>query len=304
MTATGATTYTWSPSTGLSATTGASVVSTPSTSPIVYTVVGSNGTCSDSVTQTAYLYPQLNVTMTGDSVCAGKNAIVTLSVTGGKPSYIYSWNNGLGTGTGPMTVAPGSSAYYDCTVTDGCGTVKTDSALVYTFPSPKALFTPVPDSALTGQFVSFVNLSSNATSYFWNLGNGVTSTDTTPYTQYDALGNYVVYFIATNGGCRDSVADTIHVINKIVIPNVFTPNGDGQNDVFHVIVSGFKNYDIEIFNRWGEKLFEAQSPNIDWTGRSMAGVDESDGTYYYIIKVTDYTGKQTTYNGPLELIRK
>ncbi|HSY76958.1 MAG TPA: gliding motility-associated C-terminal domain-containing protein, partial [Bacteroidia bacterium] len=106
-----------------------------------------------------------------------------------------------------------------------------------------------------------------------------------------------------NGGCKDSVSDTVFVIQTIYIPNVFTPNNDGINDVFHVTMGGMKTYYIEIFNRWGERLFMANSPNIDWDGRSSAGVDESDGIYYYVIKAADYTGKQYNFQGYLQLIR-
>jgi len=304
MTASGGVSYTWSPSAGLGGTTtGATVTSTPTTSPITYTVIGSSATCSDSAKQTVYLYPPLQVAMTPDTICLGKQAVVGVAVTGGKPGYNYVWNNGLTNGPGPYSVSPGVPTYYVCSVTDGCNTTITDSMQVFTAPVPVAGFVATPKTILGGQFVSFVNTSTGATSYVWNIGDGSSSTDANPYYQYNIPGNYIVTLIASNRfGCTDTASDTVYVTGGIYVPNVFTPNGDGINDVFHITAGGMQTYYIEIFNRWGERVFEADSPEIDWTGRSMAGVMESDGTYYYIIKATDYANKKYNLDGYLQLI--
>ncbi|HTB05673.1 MAG TPA: gliding motility-associated C-terminal domain-containing protein [Bacteroidia bacterium] len=299
LTASGSTTYKWS-----TGSTASSITVTPAGT-TTYTVKGSNGTCFDSASVTITLYPPLVVTMsTNDSICAGKTGQISASASGGNPPYTYSWNNGLGMGSGPFTVSPSSPTYYVCTVTDGCSSQK-DSAEVYTFTSsPQAAFTAVPNTIMGGQYVTFVNTSTGASSYVWNLGNGSTSTDSSVYYQYLASGNYIVSLIVSNNfGCTDTAYDTVHVMQSIIVPNVFTPNGDGYNDVFHVTAGGFATYFIEIFNRWGEKVFEANSPDIDWNGRSTAGVEESDGTYYYIIKTTGYDGKAYNLTGYIQLIR-
>lgn len=374
LTATGATSYTWNPGTGLSATTGATVTATPGTtltytvygsnaggcsdsamititvnttptvtisssgsdsicqgqsitltangvagsylwsngattssitvSPsgtTVYSVVDSNGVCAGAASQSVFVYPPFVMTMRGDSICIGNNAAVTVNASGGKPGYVYSWNGTIGTTS--ISVTPAGSTYYECTVTDGCGDVNKDSAMVYTFPTPKASFVPTPDTIQAGQYVSFVNKSTGTTNYYWTFGNEGTSTDPNPYYQYVSPGSYIVTLTASNGGCKDSVSDTVYVLQTIFIPNVFTPNNDGVNDVFHVTMGGMKTYYIEIFNRWGERLFMANSANIDWDGRSSAGIDESDGIYYYIIKATDYTAKEYNFQGYLQLIR-
>jgi len=304
MTASGGTTYTWKPSTGLNNTTGATITATIQTSPIIYTVIGSNGTCSDSDKQTLYLYPPLTINMKPDSLCLGKTGTVNISVSGGKPGYSYVWNNNLSNSPGPFIVSPNNSTYYVCNVTDGCNYSQKDSMQVFVAPVPTAKFTATPENIWGGQFVSFVNTSSGATSYYWNLGGGASSVDSFPYYQYNIPGTYIIYLVASNQfGCIDSASDTITVVGGIVVPNVFTPNGDGQNDVFHITAGGMQTYTIEIFNRWGQKVFETNSPNIDWTGKSMSGVDESDGTYYYLIKATDYSNKAYNLKGYLELIR-
>ncbi|HTA28379.1 MAG TPA: gliding motility-associated C-terminal domain-containing protein, partial [Bacteroidia bacterium] len=184
------------------------------------------------------------------------------------------------------------------------GSVIKDTVNVVLFPQPVAAFYPTPDTILGGGFVNFVNLTTNANNYIWNLGDGSNSTDTTPFHEYIQAGTYIVTLIATNTfGCRDTLTKDVYVLEKLVVPNIFTPNGDGINDVFHVEAGSMQTYDIQIFNRWGQKMFEATSPNIDWTGRSTSGVLEADGTYYYIIKATDFDGKQFSLDGYFQLIR-
>lgn len=292
----GASTYLWS--TGA---TGSSITVSPS-APMTYYVIGSNGICSDtSTTQSVFQYPPLTVAMNSDSICGGKNAILNATISGGKSGYNYSWSTGT-TGVNTISVNPLSSTYYTCIVTDGCGTSQKDSALVYTYPTANASFTPAPDTIPGGQFISFINQSTGATGYYWTFGDGNASTSFEPLHQYPVPGSYVVTLIASDAGCSDTVSDTVYVIENIYVPNVFTPNGDGVNDVFHITAAGMKDYSIEIFNRWGERVFKSDSPGIDWDGKSTSGVTESDGTYYYIILATDYAGENYKYDGYLQLI--
>ncbi|HXP50871.1 MAG TPA: gliding motility-associated C-terminal domain-containing protein, partial [Bacteroidia bacterium] len=174
---------------------------------------------------------------------------------------------------------------------------------VATVPSPSAVFSASPDTIMGGEFVSFLNKNSGATKWYWTFGDGGSAVDSFTYYQYNVPGSYFVTLVVNNGFCSDTARDTVLVTEGIYVPNVFTPNNDGVNDVFHVTAGGLKTYNIEIFNRWGEKVFEANSPNIDWAGSSMAGVDESDGTYYYMITATDYKGKSYNRNGYVQLIR-
>jgi len=224
---------------------------------------------------------------------AGLTAVVSVSATGGNPGYSYSWNNGATTGVSSITVSPLSNVTtYTCAVTDACGTITTDSSTLTLFPAPNISFTENPKIIPGGQFVGFVNTTTNANAYTWTFGNGATSTAINPVVQYLDSGMYFVTLIASNQGCADTLKDTVFVTENIFIPNVFTPNGDGQNDVFHVTMTSMKAYNLEIFNRWGQKVFATDSPNTDWDGRSEGGIMESDGTYYYEITSTDYVGKK------------
>jgi gliding motility-associated-like protein len=306
ITASGGTTYAWSPGGG----TGSSINVSPATSPTTYTVVAysANGACTDTNKQAIYLFPPLTVNMKAlDSVCSGKPVTIDAQVAGGDPlpGYTYSWTPSLGTGAGPYIVNPTTSTTYSCTATDGCGNSTSSETVVGIDPTPKAIFTATPNPVYAGEYVAFVDNSTLADSWYWTFGtNGATSTASFPYYQYDVAGNYIVtLWVTSKDGCRDSTSDTVHVLEIIYVPNVFTPNGDGQNDVFHVTATSIKTYSIEIFNRWGQKVFSADSPNVDWDGKSMAGVEESDGIYFYLIKATDYVNKDYNLKGYVQLIR-
>jgi len=271
-----------------------------------YTVTAGNGTCTTTATTTVNLYPPLTVTMINDSECLGKTGTVGVIVSGGEPSYSYSWSSNItGSGPGPFSVTPTAPpSWYVCSVSDLCGTTRKDSSEVVIRPSPQVSFTTTPDTVPGGQYVVFVNTSTNASSFYWSFGDGNSSNDTSTYHVYGPPGSYVVYLVGTNAsGCIDTAWDTVYVIQGLIVPNVFTPNGDGQNDVFHVTAGGMQTYSIEIFNRWGQKVFLSDNPNIDWDGRSMSGIEESTGPYYYLINATDYSNKTYKLHGYLELIR-
>ena len=102
----------------------------------------------------------------------------------------------------------------------------------------------------------------------------------------------------------DTACSTIDIfINSVfVITNVFTPNGDGINDLFTLQTKGLKTLDVEIFNRWGQKINEWHTVNGGWDGRSSSGAVCSDGTYYFIINALGFDGKKYYEKGAFSLV--
>ena len=298
VTASGATSYIWSNG----STTNPTTFNINSDSTI--TVIGSNGNCRDSLKKRIKVYAPLVSRFLSDTVCAGGKSTVSVSVSGGHSPYTYAWSNGITwDSAGPLSVTTPPYQYI-CKITDACGDTLKDTVNVIVRPAPMVVFTPDTVTIPGGGFVNFVSLTTGGTSYFWNLGDGTTSTDTTIFHEYNQSGIYIVYLRVINKyGCVGTDSGWVHVQELFSVPNVFTPNGDGTNDVFHISAEGMKTFDVQIFNRWGQKVFETNSPNIDWTGRSNSGVMESNGTYYYIITATDYFGKNFSQDGYLELIR-
>jgi gliding motility-associated-like protein len=291
--------YLWSTGATTDSITVKPLVTTP------YTVYQSNGSCKDTVVDTVIVYSKLGLVMAPvDSICFGNAIQVEAVVSGGKPVYNYAWNNGLANGPGPYSVKPTRAITYLCTVTDGCGATAKDSTVVVGTQGPKAGFYPSSDTAASGQLIAFINTTKGGTAWYWNFGDGSTAVDSFPNHSFAVSGNYQVYLlVTTTGGCVDSVAETLVITAPFMVPNVFTPNGDGINDVFHVKAGAMQSYTLSIFNRWGEVVFSANNPNIDWGGRTNAGLEATTGTYFYKINAVDNEGTAYNLSGTVELIR-
>lgn len=116
--------------------------------------------------------------------------------------------------------------------------------------------------------------------------------------QYITIGNFYAdeFFFGSNYYYVDDVS-IIECNTEIVIPNVFTPNNDGINDIFE-IKNLPENTLTQIYNRWGIKVFETNKSAVFWDGRTTSGIDSVDGTYFYII-----TTEEEIYKGFLQVIK-
>lgn len=160
---------------------------------------------------------------------------------------------------------------------------------VEVWPLPVANFTIGTDSTLPGGIFVYDILemqdSSLLTSeWYWDFGDGSTSTDSLPFHMYNEIGDYEITLIVRSGlECLDTLVLPVSVVEGLIVPNVFTPNNDGWNDVFDVRTSNVGPFKIEIYNRWGNVVFETTSPEISWDGTTASGTQASAGTYFYVI---------------------
>jgi gliding motility-associated-like protein len=172
----------------------------------------------------------------------------------------------------------------------------------------QAEFIANPTSGKIPLAVQFTNASQGSTSlYSWDFGTGATSTDVNPsYTYgFNNIGKFSACLLVTDtAGCTDKKCVEIdaYVVSSFIIPNVFTPNGDGINDVFKITSEGFSSLHVEIFNRWGQKEYEWETIDGGWDGHSASGVPSNSGTYFFLLKATGMDGKIYTENGSLTLI--
>ena len=117
-------------------------------------------------------------------------------------------------------------------------------------------------------------------------------------------GDTLVYTLTTHDKNGCTALTNLLVISKpcvesTLIPNIFTPNGDGKNDVFYIPgVCPDDNYSLQIYDRWGNTLFSTQQRNRVWDGKTPNGTDATDGVYYFIVNLS-----KTTYKGFVNLIR-
>ncbi len=165
---------------------------------------------------------------------------------------------------------------------------------VYPRPEPAIYFTPNPATLLHNEveFTATYNTQSPIVQWHWDFGDIMTNSDTAntqnaSYT-YTYVANYPVMLIATNEyGCTDTVYRVISVTEEFTmyIPDVFTPNGDGLNDVFTVKGAGFveEGFEMLIFDRWGHLIFKSNSPYVGWDGK-IKGVDAKNDVYVYKIR--------------------
>ncbi|MBL0328222.1 MAG: choice-of-anchor L domain-containing protein [Bacteroidetes bacterium] len=300
--AVGSYTYSW---TNTTSTTSAAVVNPTITTTYVVTVTDSCGNAaSDSVTVTIIPYTPLQLTVSNDTtICGGNSVLLDANPSFGLPDYIYSWSPSV-TIIDSVTVTPAASTTYTVTVTDDCGLTITDTIAVTVFP----IHADFDFTLVTNQSLQFNNQSSGAISYFWNFGDGSedsVSTDVNPSHDYINDGTYTVMLIATNvEGCADTVYQTIVVLPDFYFyfPNAFTPNANGNNDLFMGYGAGIKKYNMKIYDRWGELLFETNDLNTGWDG-TYKGQKAPSAVYAVIFDLEGYRYQIVRRIGSVTLVR-
>ena len=284
--------YSWSP---LAASTNTLQVLTP----LVYTVTSTNscGSAMQTITVTIGSTPVLTVTPTSTVICVGNT--VSISATGGSGNY--NWT-GVSSTSSLVVVSSGT---YIVSNTNACGTGS--QTVIVNTSTVSAGLNGTPTSGTSPLSVSFSNLSSGATTYTWNYGNGTSSNGVLPISQtYTTAGVYTVSLSVTNSnGCAGSQSILITVKNEdatLIVPNIFTPNNDSINDLFYVKATNIVDFNCVIFDRWGLQFYSWSDLKGGWDGKT-AGKDATDGTYFYIINATDLNGKDVKRQGSFLLIR-
>jgi len=222
-------------------------------------------------------------------------------------------------GCGPVSHVFTSPGTYGATLvvtTDlaGCQSELYLPNLVVADSRPLAHFTPNPQigTQINNQ-ITFVNNSYGATSYYWEFGDGIgTSNEVNPtYTYSEEVDWYHVMLVATSqGGCVDTAYADVTIQEELIfyVPNTFTPDKDQYNEVFKPIFTyGYDPYDytLYIFDRWGEMIFESHDATVGWDG--TYGVDGKicqDGTYTWKIEVkTTMNDERKTFVGHVNILR-
>jgi len=194
--------------------------------------------------------------------------------------------------------------YY--TLTDAAGCVYSIPAgdTVTITPYPGANFVYSPSYPKINTAAQFTDKSAAGNTWLWDFGDGSsTSTLQNPTHTYSKSGIYYVKEIVDNGGCIDSMTQKITVVEDLVFPNVFSPNGDGINDTYNLGAYGYSMLEIHIYDRWGIELFYKANEKIFWDGHNMSGQEVPSGTYYYTVVATQLNGETTPFKGFIQLER-
>jgi len=293
LSATGGISYVWNPGSTLTDSTISSPFAFPSGT-ITYTVVGIDAVGCSNVDSVLINVNQLNITDLNDTIiCIGES--LQLNVAGPTGStYFWSPPIDLSNNTiaNPITTTL-VTITYGVLVTDSNGCTDTTSILVTAEPKPTASFTLETNPVCSGIAADFTNLSTGASSYLWDFGDGNQSNDINPshVFEYNSLSTIILTAYSL-GLCSDTSSYPISTDNfedyfNITPPTVLTPNRDGLNDLFKIdLPDGVGNCtDIKVFNRWGMKVYDSNGQNSGWDGRTTAGEKVPEGTYFYIIEI-------------------
>ncbi len=238
-------------------------------------------------------------------ICPGDTTMISVSASGGWGAYYYSWNP-TGSTQPSVVVNPYNTTVYTVTVSDDCQTFTVSDQVKITVQKPVADFTISSNLVVEDVPITFQNLTVNGASYFWDLGNGTTSTLVHPNATYPGPGLYEILLVATDiYGCIDSTKRGIYIKEEtyLYVPNAFTPDGDRYNNIFKAEAIGMIDFNIRIFNRWGELIFESDDTKFEWDGTINQSTKVPDGVYTWMIVYSTPYEINTRVMGHVSVLR-
>jgi len=298
----GAVSYSWSPNSFINQTTGSSVIVNPPNDMYYYCdFTNACGTILDSVFIDVL---QANVTAEMDTIiCPGETANLTAS---GCITYIWYPVSGLNTSSGPFVDAsPETSTVYHVIGVDANGCIDEDSVLVTLYPQPNIEIIPGIVFADYGDMIQLLAISTTTGPYTWSPPDFLSCTNcVTTIANPEENFTYSVSYIDENG-CSATDVVNIYYNPILYVPNTFTPGGDEFNQMFLAVISEEKNvleFHMEIYNRWGELIFESFDFKHGWDGK-YGGQDCQDGTYVWKIRLREISNETTVHTGHINLLR-
>lgn len=229
----------------------------------------------------------------------------------------WSFNDGSPNRSGfVMTRFFGQAGTYNVTYeyTDelGCKSpAKTKQIIVHTTPKANFTFTDEIYTYDPRALMTNLSLEADSNSYYWLLDMGLKSTAKNPMLEFSSAGIFSVTLIANSlFDCRSEITRLVTVKNDfaVFIPNSFSPNADGLNDVFLPVFTKdaleAESYQIEIFDRWGHSIFKSTDPDSGWNGSfHNKGESVKTGTYVYLMSYRGADGKTYKKNGHISLLK-
>lgn len=272
-------------------------------------VTGSNN-CTDTLTKdlSVHYAPRPNFSNT---VACEMNAIEFTDLSTIPSGDITNWDYdfyGFGNSSdeNPEFSFPIAGDYpVTLTTTSNFGCKADTTITVSVIQSPTADFTMDPNPAVVDQNVNYSDLSSgtNIVGYYWDFDDGEASNEHEPTHSYSSGGAYNVTFKVTDeNNCTDTISKLITVELLPVLPTGFTPNGDGENDIFIIRGGPFKSVDFKVYNNWGEMVFKTNDGNEGWDG-THKGEKAPLGVYSWTFVVEMGNGQVIKKSGDVTLIR-
>ena len=278
-------------------------------------VVTTDFACTSVLDKDITILPLPIANFTADeTACLGSDIRFTdASISGGAGVATWKWN--LGDGTILDIQNPIHQYKYaqvfevslSVVSFEGCKHDTTIVNAVEVFNNPIADFyaSTLNATELTSE-IEFYNVSSGAVFYEWDFDNGIVLTTENPTFDFAEVGIYdVVLHVISADGCESEIIKNVNIFPEysLYAPNAFTPNGDGNNDVFIAEGNGITSFEMQVFDRWGGLIFESSDIDYGWNGLDASANKVGLGTYMYHISLYDYNGKLWVYNGEINLMR-
>jgi len=281
--------FTWEPAGSLNQDTGTVVIAFPTLS-TSYTVMAVDvNSCISQVSFTVTVNPVPTITLsaTATTICSGASATITASGAAG-----YTWTANPNTGAS-VKVQPAITTTYTVTgttvYTQPDSITCSSSAEITIKVNPLPLIAVSPDQTIVIGNTTTLSVITQATNYQWvSDNNTLTCNDCTSPIANPAQTTTYYITVTDSNGCyaKDSILITVNIIcGNIFVPEAFSPNADNVNDVLHVYgVSDNcidpNTYTFQIFDRWGNKVFESSDPDQGWNGK-YKGKELDEAVFVY-----------------------
>ncbi len=236
-----------------------------------------------------------------DKACV--NDSVTLIALGG---YKYLWSNGQTDSI--IRIKLTHDTLMNVTISDTvCGfSSESFDASIKASSKPVMSIVTEENSVLKNQRVNIFYNGDIRDKINWSIekSNQNSPTGHNINVQFIDTGEALIKVVSMNAlGCKDSAFTKINVLaEQLFFPNAFTPNGDGLNDVFKPHGSGVEQYQLIIYNRWGQVMFETSDFTLGWDGTQSQNPVQSD-VYVYQCEMTGISGKRYNYSGNITVVR-
>jgi gliding motility-associated-like protein len=274
--------------------------------------------CIDEKIEPVSVIPNMDFWVDGDNQgCTPLN--VKFGVTDFEEIEKYSWDFGDGQYSyerepshifvNPVADVLSMDVRLSVRSAEGCENKGVLPDAVSVFPVPKTAFNALPETAfITHPVIHFENRSEAATNLLWDFDDGSAPSDEqNPEHLFAEMGFYDVTLYTSNDfGCTDSTSRQVLVtFDKIFPPNAFSPNAVTEEDrKFRLYSEGMadEGYQLIIFNRWGEVIFESNSQENGWDGKMKNGNFAPSGVYTWVLRYSDFSGKKHRQNGSVTLV--
>jgi gliding motility-associated-like protein len=193
-------------------------------------------------------------------------------------------------------------------VTDLLGCTDTVSSIITIKPKPDCAFSIIENPEINNGEIHFDNQTTGASDYSWDFGNNSTSNLTEPVVKYILEGDYSIMLVGTSpDGCNDTITKQYYYMPGLWLPNAFSPDKNGQNDIFRPVTqrNTLNPYQLLIYDRWGQLIFKSTDPSVGWDG-TFKGEPCLVGIYNYLLQYREPKIDSpviVTKRGPVSLIR-